>query len=66
MIHNSNPELRCARTAYCCDLSGTSMATPYAAAAAALAIAEIGPRWSQAGVQAVLTKHRHRPRLRRA
>ena len=55
MIHNSNPELRCARTAYYCDLSGTSMATPYAAAAAALAIAEIGPRWSQAGVQAVLT-----------
>lgn len=55
MINNSDPDLGCARTANYCYLSGTSMATPYAAAAAALAIAEIGPRWSEAGVQAVLT-----------
>lgn len=36
------------------SLSGTSMATPYAAATAALAIEEIGPGWTPAGVAQVM------------
>lgn len=55
MIRNSNSALNCAVSSYYCSLSGTSMATPYVAAAAALAIEAIGPTWSQAGVQSVLT-----------
>lgn len=38
------------------SLSGTSMATPYAAATAALAVEEIGPGWTPAGVAQVLTE----------
>lgn len=37
------------------SLSGTSMATPYVAATAALAVEEIGPGWTPAGVAQVLT-----------
>ena len=47
--------LGCSKTSTYCTLSGTSMASPYAAATAALAIDEIGPTWSQAGVQSLLT-----------
>jgi len=54
MIKNS-VSLGCSRTSTYCTLSGTSMASPYAAATAALAIDEIGPTWTQAGVQSLLT-----------
>ncbi|MGZ5372892.1 MAG: S8 family serine peptidase [Aeromicrobium sp.] len=46
--------LGCSSTSAYCTLSGTSMASPHAAAAAALAIEEIGPTWTQAGVRSLL------------
>lgn len=37
-----------------CTLSGTSMATPYVAGAAALAIEEVGSSWTVAGIESLL------------
>jgi len=46
--------LGCASASTYCTLSGTSMASPHVAAAAALAIDEIGPTWTRAGVELLL------------
>lgn len=50
MIYTPNTGLGCTRGTYYCTLSGTSMATPYAAATAALEIARLGGRFSQASI----------------
>jgi len=49
-ISHPNSDLGCDTSGYC-YLSGTSMATPYAAATAALEIARLGHGWSQANVR---------------
>jgi type VII secretion-associated serine protease mycosin len=53
MIAKPDPELGCGTSGYC-TLSGTSMATPYAAAAAALEIQKLGKGWKQATVRSRL------------
>ena len=51
MIDRPNSDLGCTAGAGYCTLSGTSMATPYAAATAALEIAKLGTGWRQSTVR---------------
>lgn len=50
MIASPHRDLGCTRGKLYCKISGTSMATPYASAAAALEIARLGRRFNQASI----------------
>ncbi|MCW2799045.1 MAG: hypothetical protein JWQ70_517 [Aeromicrobium sp.] len=54
MINKPSSDLGCSAGSGYCTLSGTSMATPYASAAAALEIAKLGKGWKQSTVRSRL------------
>jgi type VII secretion-associated serine protease mycosin len=59
MIDHPDSELGCAAGVGYCILSGTSMATPYASAAAALEIEKLGKGWKAATVQSRMQSSAH-------